>query len=284
MNYETILVTGGAGFVGSAFLRHLSHSHCGKLYSLDDYSTGSSKNHHPGITYIGDKTENISDYDWVAPDVVFHFGEYSRVSTSFEDESTVFESNVIGTKRVVEYCLRNKSRLIYSASSTKFGDDGRNKSESPYAFYKSNNVDLVHNFSKWFGLEYSIAYFYNVYGPGQIEEGKYSTVIGIFEEQSRLSKPLTVCSPGTQKRDFTHISDIVLGLETIMDSGSQGEYWLGTGTTYSILEVAKMFSENIKMIPSRRGERENTVIKLDSMVKLGWKAKVNLEHYIGKLK
>ena len=283
MKYKTILVTGGCGFIGSSLLGLLSSRNKYKLYSLDNYSVGTSKNHVSGVTYIGSDTQNIEEYNWVNPDLVFHLGEYSRVSTSLEDEQTVFQSNVIGTKKVIDYCINTKARLIYSASSTKFGDNGNNINASPYAFYKSMNVDSIINHSKWLGLDYSIAYFYNVYGKGQISEGKYSTVIGIFERLKRESKPLTVCSPGTQTRDFTHIDDIVSGLEIIMNKGSKEEYWLGTGNNYSIIEVANMFSDNIQMIPPRLGDRNNTEINLSSVLKLGWKAKVDLGDYIRSL-
>ena len=269
--------------MGSALLRFLAATSQAKLFSLDNYSTGTSLNHTDGVTYIGRNTAEIEECDWVQPDVVFHFGEYSRISTSFEDESLVFDSNVIGTKRVIDYCMRNKCRLIYSASSTKFGDKGKNVNASPYAFYKSQNVQTIKNYSKWFGLDYSIAYFYNVYGPGQIEKGKYSTVIGIFERLKKEGLPITVCHPGTQTRDFTHIDDIVSGLEVIMNLGEKQEYALGTGISHSMLDVAKMFSDNIEMIPGRPGDRDNTEINLSNMIKLGWKANKKLEDYINSI-
>ena len=174
--------------------------------------------------------------------------------------------------------------MIYSASSTKFGDKGENINKTPYAFYKSLNVQMIKNFHRWYDLDYTIIYFYNVYGPGQIEEGKYSTAIGIFERQHRSGQPLTVCQPGDQKRDFTHIEDIISGICLIMEKGCKSSYSLGTGKSYSILEIAKMFGDNIKMIPKRPGDRQDSLIDLNSMVDLGWKAKINIKDYIRSLK
>ena len=285
MSDKNIIVTGGAGFVGSNLLRHLKEKYSNfNLFSIDNYSTGCEKNHVGGVEYLEDKTENILRYKHLSPEMVFHFGEYSRVSTSFEDQKTVFESNIIGTKRVIDFCLDNDARLIYSASSTKFGDNGENVGASPYAFFKSANVDTIKNYHKWFRLNYSIIYFYNVYGAGQIEEGKYSTVIGIFERQHREGKPLTVVSPGTQRRDFTHISDVISGIDTVMNHGTVEEYSLGTGTSCSIMEVARMFSDNVEVSSPRQGERQQSVLDLTSMSKLGWKASVDIKEYVESLK
>ena len=284
MKNKKIIVTGGAGFVGSRLLQHLKQEYPNfNLFSIDDYSTGHEKNHITGVEYFNDKTENIENYKHLSPDIIFHFGEYSRVSTSFEDHETVFESNIVGTKRVIDFCMDSDVRLIYSASSTKFGDDGENVQASPYAYFKSTNVDTIKNYNKWFGLNYSIIYFYNVYGAGQIENGKYSTVIGIFERQRREDKPLTVVSPGTQRRDFTHIDDIVSGIDTVMNRGVMDEYSLGTGISYSIMEVARMFSENIQIVPSRPGERQQSSLDLTSMLNLGWKASIDIREYVSEL-
>lgn len=275
-----ILVTGGAGFVGSNLIRQLVKNKSFEVYSLDNYFTGQAENHVEGASYIKGHCEEIDELIDFIPAVVFHFGEYSRVSTSFEDLETVWKYNIKGTYKVLEFCRKNKCKIVYSASSTKFGDNGENVNKSPYAFFKSHNTDLIHNYGEWFGLDYVICYFYNVYGSGQISAGKYATVIGIFEEQSKNKQPLTIVEPGSQERDFTHIDDIVDGLVLLMKDGNGGNYCLGTGTNYSILEVAKMFSKNLTFIESRKGERYRSNIDLSKVKNLGWEAKINLKDYI----
>ena len=280
-----ILVTGGAGFIGSCLIERLIKNPENEVVSLDNYFTGKKTNHIPGVLYIEGNTKSISELVQFKPDIVYHFGEYSRVSTSFKDEVTVWDSNIVGTKHVLEFCKKNNAKLIYSASSTKFGDLGENKNKSPYAFYKSINTELINNYSDWFGLDYAICYFYNVYGSRQISNGKYATVIGIFQEQYTSQTPLTVTTPGTQKRDFTHVSDIVNGLVLLSGGHASGDgYCFGTGKSRSILEVAKMFSNNIELIPSRMGERKDTSIDLEKARLLGWVHKIDLEDYIGDFK
>lgn len=280
-----ILVTGGAGFVGSALIKELVKDRKNQVLSLDNYFTGTKENHVTGATYLNGSTEDISTAISVVPDIIYHFGEYSRVSTSFSDIDNVWDSNVSGTKEIIKFCSKNNVKLIYSASSTKFGDHGQNMNASPYAFYKSVNTDLIKNYATWFGLEYAICYFYNVYGKGQISNGDYATVIGIFEDLYRKSKPLTIVPPGTQERDFTHISDIVNGLMLLMNEKVTGDnYCFGTGDSYSILDIANMFGTGTTMIESRRGERSETSIDLQKSKKLGWSAKVNIKEYVEGIK
>ncbi|MBT5365335.1 MAG: NAD-dependent epimerase/dehydratase family protein, partial [Phycisphaerae bacterium] len=181
--------------------------------------------------------------------IIYHFGEYSRVSTSFDDYELVWEYNVVGTRSVIEFCKQNKSKLIYSASSTKFGDDGKNKDCSPYAFHKSQNTELINNYGEWFGLDYVICYFYNVYGAGQISVGKYATVVGIFERQYLAKEPQSIVFPGTQTRNFTHIEDVVSALVLLKGPSSGDGYCIGTDKSHMIVEVAKMFSEDV-VIPT----------------------------------
>jgi UDP-glucose 4-epimerase len=280
-----ILVTGGAGFVGSSLIKELVKDKKNHVLSLDNYFTGKKSNHVTGATYLNGSTEDISNAISVVPDIIYHFGEYSRVSTSFSDIDNVWDSNVSGTKEIIKFCSKNNVKLIYSASSTKFGDHGQNMNASPYAFYKSVNTDLIKNYATWFGLEYAICYFYNVYGKGQISNGDYATVIGIFEDLYRKNKPLTIVPPGTQKRDFTHISDIVNGLALLMNEKVTGDnYCFGTGDSYSILDIASMFGASTTMIGPRRGERTETSIDLQESKKIGWSAKVNIREYVEKIK
>lgn len=280
-----VLVTGGAGFVGSCLIKELVKDKTLTIISLDNYFTGKKSNHIAGVEYIEGNTEDINKLVNFPPDIVYHFGEYSRISTSFEDISKVWNYNVAGTQAVLEFCRRNNSKLIYSASSTKFGDSGDNKHASPYAFYKGVNSDLVKNYGSWFGLEYAICYFYNVYGAGQISKGKYATVIGIFEEKYKNQEPLTVTSPGTQERDFTHITDIVNGLKMLMRPEVSGDgFCFGTGKSYTILDVVKLFESDYVFIPSRLGERTQTSIDLSKSKSIGWASKVCLEDYIKEIK
>lgn len=281
---KVILVTGGAGFVGSSLIKSLISQGYKNVYSLDNYFTGHESTHVDGATYIRGDTKDIFERISFSPDVVYHFGEYARVFTSFEDVQLAWKYNCEGTFKVVEFCRRHNSKLIYSASSTKFGNNGENRNESPYAFFKSQNSTLIKNYGDWYNLDYTICYFYNVYGAGQISTGKYATVIGIFEEQYKNNKPLTVVSPGTQKRDFTHVDDITSGLLLLLNKGSGDGYCFGTGSDYSILEVAQMFKDEYILLPSREGERFDSGIDLSKSHDLGWKAQKNIKDYILQFK
>ena len=279
-----ILVTGGAGFVGSSLIAELVKDKSLEVYSLDNYFTGTIKNHVEGAHYIKGDCGAIDVWVDFIPDVIFHFGEYSRVSTSFEDLKTVWNFNIKGTYQVLEFCKKYKCKLIYSASSTKFADNGKNKNESPYAFFKSQNTDLIKNYNKWFDLDYAICYFYNVYGNRQIKTGKYATVIGIFEEQYLNHQTLTVVEPGYQTRDFTHIDDIVRGLMLLMTKGKGDGYCFGTGKSYQMTEVAKFFKDDYCLIDARIGERFESSIDLKKTYELGWTSQRNLEDYIHSFK
>jgi UDP-glucose 4-epimerase len=281
---KKILVTGGAGFVGSNLIKKLLSYDKYEIYSLDNYFTGKEENHVEGVNYLKGDCSDIDLLIGFSPDIVFHFGEYSRVSTSFEDLERVWEYNIGGTFKILNFCKKHNSKLIYSASSTKFGDGGKNKIASPYAFFKSQNVDLINTYAKWYDLEYAICYFYNVYGPGQIKKGKYATVIGIFEDQYLNDVPLTVVKPGTQQRDFTHINDVVNGLYLLMQNGSGDGYCFGTGNSYEINKIAKMFKNDVKYISERKGERTTSSIDFTKSFELGWKPKINLEEYIKSFK
>jgi UDP-glucose 4-epimerase len=275
-----VLVTGGAGFVGSNLIKSLVADSV-EVYSLDNYFTGDPSNHTPGAVYITGSTEDIHKNIDFTPDIVYHFGEYSRISTSFEDIEKVWDYNVRGTSEVIKFCLSRGSKLIYSASSTKFGDNGDNRYASPYAFYKSSNTELIKSYNAWFGLEYAICYFYNVYGAGQISKGKYATVIGIFEDKFSKNHALPVVLPGTQKRDFTHVNDVVSGLKLLSNSSVSGDgYCFGTGKSHTILDVAEMFGSEIQYLPPRLGERMDTSIDLSKSNNIGWRPSIILKDYI----
>ncbi len=280
---KTILVTGGAGFIGSHLSKKLvNQGH--KVISLDNYFTGSKDNHIPGAEYIKGETKDIERHIKEKPDLIYHLGEYPRVLTSFEDVDLVWRLNVLGTFRVLEFCRKNKIRLIYAGSSTKFGDNIGGRDESPYAWSKANNTNLVNNYGKWFNLPFVITYFYNVYGDREISEGKYATLIGIFSRRYRNNEPLLVTSPGTQRRAFTHIDDTIDGLLLAGQKGKGDGYCIGSEKTYSILEVANLFGGHIKMVPEKKGDRRSSTIDLSKMKELGWSAKTSLKEYIKSIK
>lgn len=284
---KTILVTGGAGFIGSHLIEELLKDKQNKIISLDNYFTGSEKNHQPGAEYVRGETKDIEKLIQTKPDIIYHLGEYSRVLTSFDDIDTVWRLNTQGTFAVLDYCRKNSVRLVYAGSSTKFGEfddkeDGKN--QTPYAYFKSTNTDLVNNYGKWFGLDYAITYFYNVYGGREITNGKYATLIGIFCEKYKKGEPLTVVSPGTQKRAFTHVDDTVSGIMLVGEKGKGDGYCIGSGKEYSILEIARMFDSDIKMLPARKGDRNFSKIDLAKMKELSWSPKLDIKNYIEEFK
>lgn len=214
-------------------------------------------------------------------DIVFHFGEYSRIHQSFKEPDKVFKSNFQGTQQVLQYAIKNNSLFIYSGSSAIFGNKD-NPNLSPYSFTKAKNIELIHNYSRWYGLKFAICYFYNVYGPGQISTGDYATVIGIFEKQYKNHLPLTVVKPGTQTRCFTHIDDIIRGILLVAKKGRGDGYLLGNRKEYSIIDVANMFRNGYVLIDERKGERYSSTIDTNnkSEVELGWKPIMDLKDYI----
>ncbi len=277
---KKILVTGGAGFVGSHLCQRLSNDKNNEVYSLDNYFTGSESNHVNNVMYIKGNTNDIDILVDFVPDIVFHLGEYSRVEQSFEDIKKVIEYNKIGTLAVLEFVKKHKCKLLYAGSSTKYGDEGQNANASPYAWSKSSNTQLVKNYGEWFGIDYVITYFYNVYGPREIQTGKYATLIALFKEKMKNNETLTVVSPGTQKRNFTHIDDTVDALIIIGEKGYGDEYGIGNPHSYTILEVAQMYAGNIEMLPMRKGNRMVASVISDKTRALGWNPKINLLDYI----
>jgi UDP-glucose 4-epimerase len=275
-----ILVTGGAGFIGSHLCEKLAQ---GKdtVFSLDNYSTGSIENHVENVTYIKGSTTDIDSISFI-PEIIYHLGEYSRVEQSFEDIEKVFKSNKEGIFSILQFCRKTKAKLVYAGSSTKFGDGGAGRDQSPYAWTKASNTELVKNYGEWFGISYAIVYFYNVYGGREISTGKYATLIGIFMEQYKNRDTLTVVSPGTQLRNFTHIDDIISGLELVGRKGFGDNYGIGCSKSWSILEIAKMFGLEIKMLPEREGNRMSAEVVCDKTNRLGWNETVSVKEYIEK--
>tara|TARA_R110002051_G_scaffold13666_2_gene45328 strand:- start:27 stop:860 length:834 start_codon:yes stop_codon:yes gene_type:complete len=275
-----ILVTGGAGYVGSNLVKHLKKHTNATITSLDNYFTGQEANHIKGVEYIQDCTWKINELP--KQDIVYHFGEYSRVVPSFKDVEYLMTSNLWGTSRVLEQCKKWNAKLIYSASSSKFGG---NENLSPYSWVKAKMVELIKNYGEWYGLKYEVCYFYNVYGKNHITEGDYATVIGVFEKQYKEGKALTVVGDGKQSRQFTYIDDIVNALDKVRMKDSNKEWYLSSDEEYKIIDVAKMFTDNIEFIPERKGERfKATTVQNDTKEELNWKIKNNLKDYINGTK
>jgi len=282
MKYKNkkILVTGGAGFIGSHLCEQLIKENCTEVFSLDNYSTGSYENHISGINYIEGSTGDIYELIKFSPDIVFHFAEYSRVEQSFDDYKKVFKSNIDGTRQVIEFCKDNNAKLIYAGSSTKFGDGGLGREQSPYAWSKATNTELVKNYHTWFGLPYAIVYFYNVYGGREISNGKYATVIAKFCQFKKNNKPIEVVKPGSQKRNFTYISDVIDAILLVAESAYGDDFGIGHPKAYSIYEVAKMFETDIVFLEERKGNRMSADVITDKTKALGWNPTMELEDYI----
>ena len=281
---KKILVVGGAGFIGSNLCRKLAKIPSNEVYSLDDYSSGNRRNHVQNVVYITGESSQIKEKIKFKPQIIYHLGEYSRVENSFFNFDKVFSSNIVGTSEVVKFAHSINAKLIYAASSTKFSEGEMPTGQSPYAWTKATNVELIKNYSNWYGLNHAIAYFYNAYGNNENGVGSYATLIGIFLEQYRSGRPLTVVRPGTQKRNFTHVDDIVDALLLIEKYGSGDGYGIGHEDAYSVLQVAEMFGSNIKYLDARKGNRRDAALNIQKTIDLGWKSKRSLPEYINQQK
>ncbi len=275
---KTIVVTGGAGFVGSHLCERLAKEGS-RVISLDNYFVGSRDNHVAGVEYREGHTKDIEKHIPETPDVLFHLGEYSRVEISLTEPALVWDLNKDGTFGVVEFWRKKKFKLIYAGSSTKFGDGGLGRVQSPYAWTKASNTELVQNYGRWYNLPYAVTYFYNVYGPRE-RAGTYGTVVEIFRQKKLKGEVLGVNSPGTQKRNFTHVDDIVEGLVLVGERGVGDEFGLGSPESFSVLEVATMFGGPVEMRPEVAGNRMDATLDTTKSEALGWRPTHHLVDYI----
>ena len=273
-----ILVTGGAGFIGTNLCKRLVE--LGKdVISIDDYSAGKVSNHIEGVEYISADCTYIQQLSEV-PEIVYHLGEYSKVAPSFNDIDKIIETNIYSTAKVIEYCKKHNVKLVYAGSSTKYASNGAN--ESPYAFSKAKNTELIKNYGNWFGLKYAICYFYNNYGPYHDTcNNGWETVISIFEKQKKAGVPLTIVKPGDQRRNFTYVGDTVEGLILSANRNENDEYQLSSTENYNMFELAELFEHDYKLIAERPGDRHSSVTDCnDTYEKLNWMPKYKLKNWI----
>ena len=282
-----IIVTGGAGFVGTNLIKKLIIKTKMDILSIDNYSSGSRKNHikNKRVKYLKAHTKEINKIlNKYKKNInsIFHFGEFARIYQSFLQMNTCIQSNSIGTHEVFDFCLKNKIKLIYSATSASLGNKGEDKNLSPYAFTKSKNLELLENLKRWFNFKYEVIFFYNVYGPGQIGVGKMSTIIGIFENQYLNKKPLSVVKPGTQSRRFTHIDDTINICYKAWKANKCRFYSISNKKSFTILDVAKMFKSKIKFLPMRKGERYASALTTLSLSNKIYRSygKISLRTYV----
>lgn len=284
MAKQTVIVTGGAGLIGPSLIELLLPEY--RVVSLDNYFIGKRENHIEGAEYVEGHTKDIvALLGKESPVIIFHLGEYSRVEQSFKDIELVWESNVHGAFRVFEYWRKRGCKLVYAGSSTKFADGGLGRDQSPYAWMKASNTELVKNYGAWFTLPYAVTYFYNNYGSRELSEGPYASVMGRFKTQYLKGEPITVVAPGTQKRNFTHVEDTARALVMIGEKGQGDEYGIGSPESYSVLELAKMFTDNIVMLPERKGNRMESIMDTTRIEhEFGWKPQHTVREYIESLK
>lgn len=281
---NNILVTGGAGFVGTNLIINLKKDGH-NITSIDNYCSGNKKNHQPGVEYLVGHTSDISAIcENKSFDVVFHLGEHSKIVPSFTEIREVWKSNTEGTFNVLEFCKKRNIKLVYAGSSTRFAKEG--EGHSPYSFTKAKNCDLIRYYSNWYGLRYAICYFYNVFGPYQDTcDNGYETVVSIFEKQYKANKPLTICGNGLQTRSFTYVGDIVSGLIKSWKFQGNEEFQFNNKKQFSILDIAKMFSDNIQFISPRPGDRmESSSDCIKSILLLDWKTTKDVDEWIEDVK
>ena len=287
---KTILVTGGAGFIGSHLIRRLVQDKNNRVISLDNYFTGLKENHVKGAEYRKGHTKDIEKHIPETPDIIYHFGEYSRVAASLNEPKLVWDLNIRGTQEVLEFWRKKKCKLIYAGSSTKFakgrsGIEGRDI--SPYTWAKAVNSELVRNYARWYELDYAITYFFCVYGPGERAgqfNGGYGTVVETFKQLYLNNKPCEVRRPGTQTRAFTHVDDTINGILLVAKKGMGDEYGICSKDVHSLLDLVKMFGCKFKMLPATKTSRSNGAFNTDKIEALGWKQTKTLKQYIESIK
>jgi UDP-glucose 4-epimerase len=282
-----LVVTGGAGFIGSNLIFELLKFRKFKIISVDNYSSGLSKNHikNKRVTYLKGSTKNIEillrSYAGKIH-TIFHFGEFARIYQSFKKINECLTSNIEGSSNVFSFALKNKIRIVYSATSASLGNKGEDMNLSPYAFSKSKNIELLENFKKWFNFRYEVIYFYNVYGERQICKGDMATVVGIFEDHFKNNKKLPVVRPGTQVRRFTHVFDTVKACIFAWKKNRCKHYSIASNKSFSVIELAKLFKKEIRYLPKRSGERYSsalTKMNLNNKI-IRLSAKIRLKDYI----
>lgn len=280
MKTKKVLVTGGEGFVGYHLCKRLNTLGY-VVTSLDLNLSGRNDRRIEGVNYITGDTKDINTiFSEEKFELIFHLGEYSRLENSFENIDKVVQSNIIGTSEVLEFWRKQKSKLIYAGSSTKFSIGLTAQDMSPYSYTKAANTELVEAYAKWFGLEYAITYFYNVYGDKENSEGMLASVVAIFLKRSKLNLPLQIVLPGTQKRNFTHVDDIVDGVILVAEKATGDEYGIGSEDLFSINELASMIGGDVEFLPERRGNRNLSDLMTTKIKDLGWNQKRNLTEYI----
>lgn len=278
---KTILVTGGAGHVGSHIIEILVKDPNNKIISLDNYFNGSTKNHIDGAEYRTGHTKDIDKLIPEIPDIVYHLGEYARISPSFDEIEKVYDMNIAGTFAVVEFCRqRQVGKLVYAASSTKFAIEGDGRHQSPYAFTKATNVDLINDYGRWYNLPFAICYFYNAFGPRENGVGKYATLIAKFEQAYLKGETFPVIKPGTQKRNFTYVGDLARGIILVGEKGQGDGYALENTKQYSIIEIAEAFGGPIEYIDGYPGRAESGDAPSKARQELNWNTTIDILDYI----
>jgi UDP-glucose 4-epimerase len=283
MPKRTVLVTGGAGHVGSHLIEELVAEGGSRVISLDNYSNGRVENHIAGAEYRDGHTKDIERLVPETPDIVYHLGEYARIAPSFQDVAIVYDYNVTGTFAVAEFCRRRSvEKLVYAASSTRFAIEGDGRHQNPYSFTKSTNVDLLNDYGRWYGLPYAICYFYNAFGPREVGDGPYATLIARFAAMRRRGETLTVVAPGTQRRAFTYVKDLARGIKLVGERGLGDGYALRNDRSYSVLDIAKAFGGPYEIVEGYAGREDVADDPRRAREELGWTATVDVLDYIAE--